>query len=502
MNNITASAFSDILHRAYHGAVEQSASSNKIAGVALLRAVSQNLPVNYHVGGMGYVYGEYKASYFEVVITNVVSEEELTGKIYVGPGDYREPTYEIKQTKPPVNKENPMHNTLHVTVTGFGENSGGEALAKHIHGWCHAYGFANTNISLADTTLPTSGRSSGLPNKDTVIHITGVESRGDTDSTQPDEASNEDLCAEEVMEHEDGKLDPASWGEETPVGACVCHSTLPAGKLTLNLEIPDHDVNPLTTINYFRDAYYAADINVCYKVNDLLIDYLSTAKVQEGEDDPELPPTPAEEEIHTPVGLQEIPPATRVLSDKNDLSNAYVLTMATTDGDSIAVMYLDTNSSEFNPVAIKESGVEFVHPDVIEDALTKHVPQALEYLEQLKENNARYLAEFDAPVVPKKADEPFTIFTLKQDQVPNALYNVVEDCWTDWQNPGKLPQLALEVGDASVVIATADYDKKVGYGSRVYMQHPRIEELFLKLLRARSAGNSALRDWLVKMGKA
>jgi len=78
------------------------------------------------------------------------------------------------------------------------------------------------------------------------------------------------------------------------------------------------------------------------------------------------------------------------------------------------------------------------------------------------------------------------------------LYDTVEECWTCWQKSVDLPRLADEIGDPTAVITLADYKRIVKFGS-VFLEHPRLEELFLTLLRKRAETNVQLANWLRAM---
>lgn len=395
----------------------------------------------------------------------------------------------------------PVENTLHVTITGFGENTGAEKLATHIYGWCHASGYKNTGISLADTTLANGQRSEKMPPTDTVIHITGVESRYHTDlhgaiampETEVFTAEDDIQGVPDVVDQA-SNADPKDGSYEefgtAAVGDCFC-GAVPKGKTTLNLELQETDTDPLSTIAYFRNAHPAADINVVYKVDHDLMMHIQQQTL------PEITPvTPVQEEPE-PSQLVAIDKPAPHMTNPNDLANAYVLGMEIDGKPSIAVMHVNTDSPDFNTQTIANTGVQIVPVDKIEALLEKYCPVALPYLTQLQENNLRWISKY-AQVEPEPVTESFSIYTIEQGAIPPALYDTVEECWTCWQKSVDLPRLADEIGDPTAVITLADYKRIVKFGS-VFLEHPRLEELFLTLLRKRAETNVQLANWLRAM---
>lgn len=395
----------------------------------------------------------------------------------------------------------PVENTLHVTITGFGENTGAEKLATHIYGWCHASGYKNTGISLADTTLANGQRSEKMPPTDTVIHITGVESRYHTDlhgaiampETEVFTAEDDIQGVPDVVDQaSNADLKDGSYEEfgTAAVGDCFC-GAVPKGKTTLNLELQETDTDPLSTIAYFRNAHPAADINVVYKVDHDLMMHIQQQTL------PEVTPvTPVQEESE-PSQLVAIDKPAPHMTNPNDLANAYVLGMEIDGKPSIAVMHVNTDSPDFNTQTIANTGVQIVPVDKIEALLEKYCPVALPYLAQLQENNLRWISKY-AQVEPEPVTESFSIYTIEQGAIPPALYDTVEECWTCWQKSVDLPRLAEEIGDPTAVITLADYKRIVKFGS-VFLEHPRLEELFLTLLRKRAETNVQLANWLRAM---
>lgn len=397
----------------------------------------------------------------------------------------------------------PVENTLHVTITGFGENTGAEKLATHIYGWCHASGYKNTGISLADTTLANGQRSEKMPPTDTVIHITGVESRYHTDLhgavTMPETAAmgtDDDVHdAPDVLDSAEGDGPKDGSYEEfgtAAVGDCFCGGFTP-GKTTLNLELQETDANPLATIAYFRNAHPTADINVVCKVDHDLMVHIQQPQL------PEVTPVTQGPEPTEHKGLVAIDKPAPSLSNTQDVTNAYVLGMEVQGELKIAVMYLDTNSTEFDIAKFNGSGITIVPADDIQALLEAQIPAALPYLSQLQVNNLRWARKYgDLQVEPEPVTESFSIYTIEQGAIPPSLYDTVEECWTCWQKSVDLPRLAEEIGDPTAIITLTDYKRIVKFGS-VFLEHPRVEELFLTLLRKRAETNVQLANWLRAM---
>lgn len=372
-------------------------------------------------------------------------------------------------------------NTVHVTITGFQEKSGAEIMARDIHDYLVETGYT-AELNFADTSLTDDEKrlrgERVLPN--TKVVVTGVESRYHTDTYTDDPESG--LC----LASDDDDAFNNTDALHTEPGGCFCSGTPPR---IIRLTLDDNDPTPDQTIAKLQHIYRDAQLEI---TGTLPWDYSS----------PEVAVDTVIEEPE-PIAETTATMTERVhnLADPESRINAYALSMEHNGKMEVAVMHVDTESDAFDAGAIHATGVKIIEPDELEEILKEHVPEALAYLEALKINNATWLAKYgDVPAKPRE-DRPFTIYTIDQSEIPTSLYDVVESSWADWQKTTMLPQLAEELGDPTVVIDFTEYRQRVVGGGMVVREHPRLEELFLKLLKKRAETNDKLSMWLKAMGK-
>lgn len=429
--------------------------------------------------------------------------------------------------------KDPDTNHVYVNVTGFGPNSGATAFAKRINQALKGQGFASF-LHVADTSLSQDEVSEEVQGN-TVFSITAVESRTNTDNYgDPDvvdvlEAGDpdpgNDLDSEEGPDADEFDNDDGSIfgeGEDPDQGFAIAGFASPTHEL--EVELQNSDLHPLLTIRYFQDNLPGTVVKAKYQVDPHLTDaihkmYLEpedkTLKITLDPEDPDAPGTVAMiqsavlEQVNETCPLLKALDYKPTLNDPEFLKNAYVFQM---DGaDEFCVLHVDIDSPEFDIDVFHRliaNGVNVVPTTDMGwfiKGLEKHAPSALDHLETLVKNNRRWDETFQSwkawgdDVNPTPVS-PFTLYNLPQNAIPKSIYDLVESCWIDWQQTVKLEDLSREIGDPSVIINFDQYVTKTQGGFMVVREHPRLEELFLKLLKVRARNNPTLAVWLKLMG--
>lgn len=420
-------------------------------------------------------------------------------------------------------------NTIHVTVTGFEGQSGAEALARHIHDSLVTAGQYSAKLNIADTTLVESERSLRLPKKaNTLIYVTGVESRYHTDRVGEtvegaDDSTEADLCTDmgecgfcghpECPDCYASDSDGPDFGGEDPdCGTDVDPET--KGKLTINLTVDKDDLSPITTIEYFRSAYPAADMNVEVRPDLVLTNEIAkqakeaekkTLHITLGDDveDAERVIDSIRQAWHATLPPVEEQPT---LANPEYRKNAYVFERDEGEDKAIMVLHVDVDAEEFHPELLVGNGVRIVQmPDIeaMHKLLERVSPAAMEYYVDLFSNNERWLNRFGdgTEVIVHEHVGPFTLYNLPQDSIPKTIYSEVEDCWTAFQNIGRLGELADKLNDPTILIRMEEYLSVTRGGLMVVREHPRLEELFLKYLHFKAQFDPCIGRWLRSCGK-
>lgn len=432
---------------------------------------------------------------------------------------------------------NPETNHVYVNVTGFGPNSGATAFAKQINQVLKGQGFTSF-MHVADTTLSQDEVADEIQSG-TVFSITAVESRTNTDNYRdPDEADdvteaddtdpkegdypNDDFDpTSEGTDHECGCDAAGVFGEgEDPfAGSTISNFASPPHEL--EVELQSTDIHPILTIRYFQENLPGTVVKAKYQVDMSLTDaihkmYLEpenkTLKISLDPEDPDANATVAMiqsvllEQTNETCPMLKVTDYKPTLDDPEFLKNAYVLQM---DGvEEFCVMHVDIDSPDFDISVFHMNGIDVVPTTDMGwfiKGLEEHSPSALDHLETLVENNRRWAETFESwkawsDDVKRVPVSPFTLYNIPQKVIPKSIYSLVESCWTDWQQTVKLEDLSREIGDPSVIIQFDQYDTKTQNGFMIVREHPRLEELFLKLLKARARNNPTLATWLKVMG--
>ncbi|WDS62049.1 hypothetical protein [Pseudomonas phage D6] len=401
-------------------------------------------------------------------------------------------------------------NVIHITVTGFQENSGAEALALRLPLFLQGGGFTH-ELNLPDTTLEPSQVGPIPSEKKTHVIITGVESRYHADMVGIGEEAPEGDDGLGIADPDDGP-DICGYGDDDPwdnsegtdcdggqdpdprVFGAVAEAPRP--RMTLRLKIDDDDTNPVTTIEYFRSLYNEANIEVDCNVNPLLTDYIHKLAREERQGVEEAPQE----------GLTLKEPERR-LSDYSARQNAYLFQNQIGDDRAFAILHVEVNDPEFDVEQVLGEGWAIVHRGSLE-AFRKVVETlsnelATEYAAELYYNNERWLNRFGdgSEVKLRKHEGDFTLFNISQGSIPQAIAAEVEDAWIAFQDTSRLVGLAALLDDPSIVIKPEEYQQVTRGGCMVVREHPRLEELFLKYLKFKATQNVLIDRWVKSFGK-
>lgn len=397
----------------------------------------------------------------------------------------------IRDTSRVVEGEIP-DNVIHITVTGFQENSGAEALALRLPLFLQGGGFTH-ELNLADTILEPSQVGPIPSEKKTHVIITGVESRYHTDAT-PDDGPDIGGYADDPWDNSEGTDCDGGQGQDPHVFGAVAETPRP--RMTLRLKIDDEDTNPVSTIEFFRNHYKEADIEVDCKVNYLLTDYIHKLAREEQQGVEEVP--------QEGLTLKE---QERRLSDYSARQNAYLFQNQIGDDRAVAILHVEVNDPEFDVEQVLGEGWAIVHRGSLEDfrkvVETLNNELATEYAAELYYNNERWLNRFGdgSEVTLRKHEGGFTLFNISQGSIPQAIAAEVEDAWMAFQNYERVVAIAGLIGDPSIIIDDEEYVKVTRGGCMVVREHPRLEELFLKYLKYKAKHNFLIDRWVKSFGK-
>ncbi|MNB92268.1 hypothetical protein D3C75_393680 [compost metagenome] len=426
---------------------------------------------------------------------------------------------------PDTSVDDPEVNTIHITVTGFDSNSGAEALARHLDHILGGSGRYETKLNIADTTLTDAQRNLALPSlMHSVINITGVESRYHTDRvTAISEPEGEDVVTDEGALPECGYCGHPECSDcyvleiGDPVGDVgldeVCPTAEVEGKMVINLKIDDRDLTPMTTINFFRQAYPKADMNVDIKPDLQVSDSIAKKKKKKdtfyiGFDETTQDPNTMVEWVQQTY-LDAQPPVDEqpTLANPDYRKNAYVFEHVVDGEKNYMVLHVQIDVEDFHPELFVGNGVRIAQVKDVEEmhsllALAISLEAASHYVD-LFSNNERWLNRFGdgTAVVLREHEGPFTLFNIAQDSIPRMIYSEVEDCWTAFQNVDRLSELAEKLNDSTIIIGVEDYLKVTRAGLMVVREHPRLEELFLKYLQYKAQFDPSIGRWLRSYGK-
>lgn len=414
----------------------------------------------------------------------------------------------------------PETNHVYINVTGFGPDSGATAIAKRINLELQGQGFTSF-LHVADTTLSQDQVSDVTP-KETVFSITAVESRGHTDQysaeedpgvTEADDAFGE---GEDPLDSDDPDGTYGNEEEGVAYGCAIGASFQPPHEL--ELELQDHDSHPVLTIQYFQENLPGTVVKAKYKVDSYLMDAIhdmhfpkKTVHVTVDPSDPD--PVATVEMIKDAVLKADAGQPLQALDYKLSLDDpeqrqkAYMLQLV--GSNEVAIMHVDTEAPEFDIGTMYLNNVDVVDTsdyNMVHYLLTEYAPAGLEYINTLIFNNQRLVSKYGTREaymanVTHDNNKPFTLYDINQKAIPQSIYGLVESCWTDWQQTARLEELGNEIGDMSVVIPFEKYETKTQGGFMVVREHPRLAELFLKLLKARAQHNKLLELWLKTMGR-
>ena len=327
-----------------------------------------------------------------------------------------------------------------------------------------------------------------------------------------------------------GAEDPGVPGDD--LGDCAIFGTaISEPRMTLRLKLDKCDMNPSKTIEYFRTLYPHAELDVSYKVEHHLTDHIHSmtqaqwdelrglptdADCCEAFDGP--PDTGADSDctdMEDPdrdadePGLQ-YEEVVRTTTSEDDMRDAYVLRVVVAGEPMLNIQHVDVKSPDFSLDRFYGKGISLYQPkdyEEFKETLKGFHEKFQPHVAQLFANSERWFNTFGdydswwAAQPGEPVEEPFTLWTIPQNSIPKDIYQLVESCWTDWNSAMNLPALAAEIDDETVVIPHSEYLQITKFPGMIVREHPRAEELFLKLLKVRALSTPEIADWLKLMGK-
>lgn len=356
-------------------------------------------------------------------------------------------------------------------------------------------------------------------NEDEFIH-----ERGDCDCYCGGHSDSDDACEEED--------DPDPDSDAYPGFTTATYvDTREFNNLTLRVNIPETENNPTHVIDGLLELYPSANIDISLNLDDYSCASIKTVHAQKkvleitvdsadsdavatreflldaisnpwGNTTPQIEPVVIPDVSVKSGSLVKKEPV-YLLSDSAERRNAYVFSK-TVNGETVYTLArVDIEQDEFSPEQILGEGWSIVSEQkVLFTKLVETLGIESEYIPDIFLNNERWLNLYgDGKVVTKRNHEgPFTIWTISQGDIPKAITNVVESAWTTLLNVDNLPVVAEVLDDSTVVVNKSDYIATT-HGMLRSLEHPRQEELFLKLLKHHALENPDLARWLESFGK-